>query len=57
MECLNTLDVFLEHVAEIKIPIINFHGSGDAICELKGSQILQEKAQSTDKMLHVSKTH
>ena len=53
MVLLDALEDFRSRVAEIRLPIVNFHGTMDKLCELSGSKFLQENASSTDKTLHV----
>jgi len=41
-------------LAHINWPFLILHGSGDTLCELEGSQLMYDKAASTDKQLKVS---
>ena len=38
-----------EHAAEFKTPLLIMHGTDDKVCDVKGSEILFERASSTDK--------
>ena len=40
-------------MSEFKCPLLNQHGDADKLCTLAGSQLLQEKASSSDKTLTV----
>ena len=44
-----------KRMSEIQLPFYVVHGDEDALCELSGSKLLNEKASSQDKTLQVRK--
>ena len=51
----DVMDEIGERMSEFKCPLLNQHGDADKLCTLAGSQLLQDKASSTDKTLLVRK--
>lgn len=52
---LNALQKIEQGLPEIKWPFLLVHGTADRLCELEGSQVMYDKAQSSDKQLKVYK--
>jgi alpha-beta hydrolase superfamily lysophospholipase len=53
MEFLENGKICLERASELKLPLLLFHGCGDKMCKLEGSQIVYDRAESKDKTLEV----
>ena len=45
------------HIPDITWPFLLLHGNADKLCDIRGSQMMYEKAQSSDKELKVGVTH
>ena len=45
------------HIPDITWPFFLLHGNADKLCDIRGSQMMYEKAQSSDKELKVGVTH
>jgi len=43
----------MDHAADLKMPLLVFHGTDDRICDFSGSILTHEKASSKDKTIHL----
>jgi hypothetical protein len=51
---LSCLQYIQEHIDTVEWPFIVLHGDADKLCALEGSQMLYDRAASTDKTIKVS---
>ncbi|XP_048741718.2 monoglyceride lipase-like isoform X2 [Ostrea edulis] len=52
LECVKKLE---ERMDSIEFPLLALHGDADTLCDVKGSQILYDKAKSEDKEIKIYK--